>query len=221
MSNKLIENLKSFNRKERFYLVGQMLGNPEFRMDDKQLDKISALIGIKIPREYFAAMDYHLDWIYASLFLIQEHDEKIFPRNFIDNKQQIDLQISGTQEDVDFLIAFVDHKKTTHIVMIEAKGDSYFSNDQLNSKNKRFKAIFGDEDTWPNVKPHFLLCSPKKPQNVSIEDPAYFMAPQGSQLIWFSLVMDTGKNKVTRCMGRKENYKPSSDGDHWKVESRT
>jgi len=40
MSKDLIENLKSFNRKERFYLVGQMLGNPEFRMDDKQLGKI-------------------------------------------------------------------------------------------------------------------------------------------------------------------------------------
>ncbi|WP_139462191.1 hypothetical protein [Aeromonas veronii] len=218
MSNKLIENLKSFNRKERFYLVGQMLGNPEFRMDDKQLDKISALIGIKIPREYFAAMDYHLDWIYASLFLIQEHDEKTFPRNFIDNKQQIDLQISGTQEDVDFLLAFVDHENTTHIVMIEAKGDSYFSNAQLNSKNKRFKAIFGDENTWPNVRPHFLLCSPKEPQYVSIEEPVYFMGPQESQLIWFPLVMDTGKIKVTRC---EENEKPSNDGEHWKVESRS
>ncbi|WP_235630015.1 hypothetical protein [Aeromonas veronii] len=61
MSNKLIKNLKSFNRKERFYLVGQMLGNPDFRMDDKQLDEISRLIGLTIPREYFAAMDYHLD----------------------------------------------------------------------------------------------------------------------------------------------------------------
>lgn len=221
MSNELIKNLKSFNRKERFYLVGQMLGNPEFRMDDKQLDKISELIGIKIPREYFAAMDYHLDWIYASLFLTQEHDEKTFPRNFIDNKQKIDLQISGTQEDVDFLLAFVDHENTTHLVMIEAKGDSYFSNGQLDSKNKRFKAIFGNENTWPNVKPHFLICSPKNPQNVSIEDPAYFMCPQESQLIWFPLVMDTGKNKVTRCMGSEENYKPSSEGDHWKIESRS
>lgn len=221
MSNKLIENLKSFNRKERFYLVGQMLGNPEFRMDDKQLDKISELIGIKIPREYFAAMDYHLDWIYASLFLTQKHDEKPFPRNFIDNKQKIDLQISGTQEDIDFLLTFVDHENTTHIVMIEAKGDSYFSNAQLNSKNKRFKAIFGDEDTWPNVKPHFLLCSPKEPQNVSIEDPVYFMLAKDQNPIWFPLLMGTGKNKVTRCMDDDKNNKPSSEGDHWKVENRT
>lgn len=221
MSDTLIDNLKSFNRKERFYLIGQMLGNPEFRMDKIQLDEISRLIGITIPSEYFAAMDYHLDWIYASLFLTQEHDEKTFPRNFIDNNKKVDLQISGTQEDVDFLLAFVDHENTTHIVMIEAKGDSYFSNAQLNSKNKRFKAIFGDEDTWPNVRPHFLLCSPKEPQNVTIEDPVYFMLTKGQNPIWFPLIMGTGKNKVTRCMDGEKNNKPSSEGDHWKVESRT
>jgi hypothetical protein len=221
MSNNLIDNLKSFNRKERFYLIGQMLGNPNFRMDDTQLDEISRLIKVKIPSEYFAAMDYHLDWIYASLFLTQDYDEKIFPRNFIDNDKKVDLQISGTQEDVDFLLAFVDHENTTHIVMIEAKGDSYFNNAQLNSKNKRFKAIFGNEDTWPNVRPHFLLCSPKEPQKISIENPAYFIYPQESQLIWFSLIMDTGKNKVTRCMDGEKNNKPSNEGDHWKVESRT
>lgn len=222
MGNKLIENLKSFNRKERFYLVGQMLGNPDFRMDKTQLNEISKLIEVKIPSEYFAAMDYHLDWIYASLFLTKNCADKAFKRNSIENDGvKIDYQISGTQEDVDFLLAFVDHENTTHIVMIEAKGDSYFSNDQLNSKNKRFKAIFGNEDTWPNVRPHFLLCSPKEPQKVNIEDPVYFLGPQESQIIWFSLVIDSGKNKVTRCMGRKENYKPSNKGDHWKVESRT
>ncbi|MFQ2059345.1 hypothetical protein ACK349_00120 [Aeromonas veronii] len=190
-------------------------------MDDDQLDEISKLIKVKIPSEYFAAMDYHLDWIYASLFLTQEHDEKIFPRNFIDNNKKVDLQISGTQEDVDFLLAFIDHKNKTHIVMIEAKGDSYFSNAQLNSKNKRFKAIFGDENTWPNVRPHFLLCSPKEPQNVSIQDPVYFMLAKDQSPIWFPLLMGTGKNKVTRCMDDDKNNKPSSEGDHWKVENRT
>ncbi|MFM5059151.1 hypothetical protein [Aeromonas caviae] len=216
MNNKLIENLKSFNRKERFYLVGQMLGNPEFRMDDKQLDKISALIDIKIPREYFAAMDYHLDWIYASLFLTQEHDERPFPRNFIDNNKKIDLQISGTQEDVDFLLAFVDHENITHIVMIEAKGDSYFSNSQLDSKNKRFKAIFGDETTWPNVRPHFIICSPKKPQKINVEEPAYFIF-KNSKLPWLELDMGEGKNKITRCDDEGEPY---NNGEYWTVENR-
>lgn len=222
MSKNLIYNLKSFNRKERFYLIGQMLGNTEFHMAEKQLGKISELIGIEISEEYFSAMDYHLDWIYASLFLTHNDAGKAFERNFIEKDGIIiDYQISGTQEDVDFLLAFADHENTTHLVMIEAKGDSYFSNGQLDSKNKRFKAIFGNENTWPNVKPHFLICSPKEPKNVNIEEPAYFMRPQGSQILWFPLEMDTGKNKVTRCMGSEENYKPSSEGDHWKVESRS
>ncbi|MGL6604346.1 hypothetical protein [Aeromonas hydrophila] len=216
MSNSLIDNLKSFNRKERFYLIGQMLGNPEFRMDDNQLDKISKLIGLTIPRKYFAAMDYHLDWIYASVYLTQEHDEKPFPRNFIDKNKKVDLKISGTQEDVDFLLAFVDHENTTHIVMIEAKGDSYFSNGQLDSKNKRFKAIFGNESTWPNVRPHFIICSPKKPQKINIEEPAYFMF-KNFTLPWLELDMDNGKNKVTRCDKEGEPY---NNGEYWTVENR-
>ncbi|WP_421212490.1 hypothetical protein [Aeromonas sp. 600479] len=212
----IISNLKSFNRKERFYLIGQMLGNPEFRMDENQLDKISKLIKVKIPSEYFAAMDYHLDWIYASLFLTQEHGEKIFQRNFIDNNKKVDLQISGTQEDVDFLLAFIDPENKTHLVMIEAKGDSYFSNGQLDSKNKRFKAIFGNENTWPNVRPHFIICSPKKPQKINIEEPAYFMF-KNFTLPWLELDMGNGKNKVTRCDKEGEPY---NNGEHWKVESR-
>ncbi|QXA14985.1 hypothetical protein I6L33_18370 [Aeromonas sp. FDAARGOS 1403] len=218
MSNSLIDNLKSFNRKERFYLIGQMLGNPEFRMDDNQLDKISKLIGLTIPRKYFAAMDYHLDWIYASLYLTQKNPTGRVERNFIEeNEIAIDYQISGTQEDVDFLLAFVDHENTTHIVMIEAKGDNYFSNSQLDSKNKRFKAIFGNKDTWPNVKPHFLICSPKEPQNVSIEEPAYFIF-KSSKLLWLELNMGDGKNKVTRW-GKDD--KPCSDGIYWIVGSRS
>lgn len=218
MSNKPIENLKSFNRKERFYLVGQMLGNPDFRMAEKQLDKISELIGMKISGEYFAAMDYHLDWIYASLFLTHNDADKAFERNFIEKDGiKIDYQISGTQEDVDFLLAFVDHENTPHIVMIEAKGDSYFSNAQLDSKNKRFKAIFGNENTWPNVKPHFLICSPQKPQKINIEEPAYFILNKSLEQAWFQLYMSDDKNKVTRC--NKDN-KACNTGTHWKIENR-
>ncbi|QXB28400.1 hypothetical protein I6L35_13940 [Aeromonas sp. FDAARGOS 1405] len=213
----IISNLRSFNRKERFYLIGQMLGNPEFRMDDNQLDKISNLIGLTIPRKYFAAMDYHLDWIYASLYLTQNNPTGRVERNFIEeNEIETDYQISGAQEDIDFLLAFVDENKITHIVMIEAKGDSYFSNGQLDSKNKRFKAIFGNENTWPNVRPHFIICSPKKPQKIKIEEPAYFIF-KNSKLPWLELDMGNGKNKVTRCI---KNGEPSNNGKHWKVESR-
>ncbi|WP_376867639.1 hypothetical protein AB5G97_13665 [Aeromonas veronii] len=217
MSDNLIDNLKSFNRKERFYLIGQMLGNPEFRMDDNQLDKISNLIGLTIPRKYFAAMDYHLDWIYASLYLTKNNYKSCVERNFIkENGIETDYQISGTQEDVDFLLAFVDENKITHLVMIETKGDSYFSNGQLDSKNKRFKAIFGNENTWPNVRPHFIICSPKEPQKINIEEPAYFMF-KDLKLPWIELDMGDEKNKVTRC---DQNGKSSNNGKNWKIEYR-
>ncbi|MBA2799251.1 hypothetical protein H1I79_12635 [Aeromonas veronii] len=217
MSDNLIDNLKSFNRKERFYLISQMLGNPEFRMDDNQLDKISNLIGLTIPRKYFAAMDYHLDWIYASLYLTKNNYKSCVERNFIkENGIETDYQISGTQEDVDFLLAFVDENKITHLVMIETKGDSYFSNGQLDSKNKRFKAIFGNENTWPNVRPHFIICSPKEPQKINIEEPAYFMF-KDLKLPWIELDMGDEKNKVTRC---DQNGKSSNNGKNWKIEYR-
>ncbi|WP_429038435.1 hypothetical protein [Aeromonas media] len=84
------------------------------------------------------------------MFFTQENDERPFPGNFIDNEQKVDLQISGTQEDVDFLLAFVDHEKT-----------------------------------WPSVRPHFLICSPKEPQNISIEEPAYFIFNKNQSLLGF------------------------------------
>lgn len=225
MSNSLIDNLKSFNRKERFYLIGQMLGNPEFRMDDNQLDKISKLIGLTIPRKYFAAMDYHLDWIYASLYLTKHNSKSCVERNFIEeNEISIDYQISGTQEDVDFLLAFVDHENITHIVMIEAKGDCTFSNAQLQSKNERFKAIFYESESsptyihakWKSVKAHFLLCSPKKPEKIDIKNPVSFMKSEKLMNSWLKLDMGGDKIKVTRC---GENH--SGSYSHWIIEKRT
>lgn len=225
MSDTLIDNLKSFNRKERFYLIGQMLGNPEFRMDDNQLDKISNLIGLTIPRKYFAAMDYHLDWIYASLYLTKKNTASCVKRNFIEeNGIAIDYQISGTHEDVDFLIAFVDHENTTHIVMIEAKGDSTFSNAQLQSKNERFRAIFYEPEVsathshtkWKSVKAHFLLCSPKKPRKIEITNPVSFMKSDKLMNSWLKLDMGEDKIKVTRC-GKND----SGSYSRWVIEKRT
>ena len=70
-STPFIENLKLFNRKERFHLIGCALGNPLFTLSTDFMDKISKMFSNEfvIPDTAFVAMDYHLDWIYASLFL--------------------------------------------------------------------------------------------------------------------------------------------------------
>jgi hypothetical protein len=95
----LIEYLKDFNSKERFFLVGQVLGNPGFTLASEFREKLSQILEILIPVNALSMMDYHIDWLYASLMLARDNQlQKIYP-----NDHKI---IKAQQEDVDWLIAF-------------------------------------------------------------------------------------------------------------------
>ena len=126
--------------------------------------------------------------------------------------------ISATQEDVDFLLAFLDDNGDTHIVMIEAKGDTSFTNKQIQSKANRLSAIFGaNSENWPNVIPHFLLCSPIQPSQLEIDNiPAFMLNKNSDGFIWFRLYMPSNQRKVTRC---NQDGKSSQNGEYWKVET--
>lgn len=206
----LIEYLKSFNRKERFHLVGQLLGNTAFNLDPNVFRKILDLLELDTPTYYFSAMDYHLDWIYASLNLAHHGMDK--------PKMRDPSCISATMEDVDFLLAFLDDRGNTHIVMIEAKGETSFTNQQFLSKAKRLGAIFGvNNERWPNVVPHFMICSPVQPKRLDIERvPPFMLNKNQDDLLWFRLYLPANQRKVTRCNGDGHSAK---DGDYWKVES--
>ena len=65
----LMEHLESFNRKERFFLVGNALGNPDFHLSTDFQTKLNTAFGIQPPNSAFVAMDYHLDWLHAGPFL--------------------------------------------------------------------------------------------------------------------------------------------------------
>lgn len=65
MNTDLISLLKYFNRKERFFLIGQALGNKDFKISDEFRGVISKKIKVDIPPDAFAALDCHLDWIYV------------------------------------------------------------------------------------------------------------------------------------------------------------
>jgi len=146
----MLEYLKSFNRKERFHLVGQLTGNTDFKLDPNIFRKLLELLKLETPSYYFSAMDYHLDWIYASLVL--SFGDSKSPK--IRDKKDC---ITGSIEDVDFIISFVDNAGITHLIMIEAKGETSFGNSQILSKANRLRAIFGDDGLkWKNVKPHFM-----------------------------------------------------------------
>ena len=111
----LIEILEQFNRKERFFLIGQALGNEDFPLSKSFREDLGDAIGIDIPRGAFAAMDYHLDWIAASLRAYQACREgepmkvsllgKTFPNS------GSDPVVTGTQQDTDLLIAFKEKRR--------------------------------------------------------------------------------------------------------------
>lgn len=199
MDNKLINHLRSFNSKERFYLIGEILGNPSFKLSATFCDKLSEQIGVTVPQDSFAALDYHLDWLYASLILAQEEDVSTVHLN--DN----DI-IKGHQEDMDFIIAF-EKDGVTHIVLIEAKGVTSWGNKQMNSKVSRLKLIFEDNHCH-NVKPHLVFLSPSKPQKLEMQTWSAWMKKDGSDndFKFIPLSLPCGLMFVTR------HKEPDSNG---------
>jgi len=206
METDLISLLKSFNRKERFFLIGQALGNKDFKISEEFKDIISKKINLEIPEDAFAAMDYHLDWIYASLYCAEKGTTEFITDN--------PLGLNANQEDIDFLIAF-KKDEIYHLVMIEAKAESGWTNKQLGSKAHKLKAIFGyNSNLWKNVKPYLLITSPRKAVHLQVDAlPIYLQRSMDD--IWFQLNIPEHLIKITRC---DETGKPSIIGSKWKVE---
>lgn len=201
----IIQHLREFNRKERYFLVGLALGNQEFKLSDAFRYKLGNLLTLDIPANAFAAMDYHLDWIYAGLFLaVNSHVSSPYPRTG---------EITATLQDVDFLVAFEDDKGC-HLIMLEAKGVGGYTNKQMGSKARRLKAIFSSEEARKSkVKPYFAILSPRKPARLNTSKWPEWMHPCG-ELPWFKLDLLDNLKKVVRC---DEDGKPDRDGRYWQV----
>ena len=206
MLKSLLDNLRAFNRKERFFLVGMALGNPRFTLCEEFRHQVNNTLHIEIPEDTFAAMDYHLDWIYASLFLaFNDTSGSVF--------WNADDLITATQEDIDFLIAYQDGEKF-HIVLLEAKGVMGFTNRQLQSKIQRLRDIFGnDGDKYSRVTPHFAIISPKKPVGIRTTNWPSWVLRDG-EIPWIEMPIPSGLKRITRC---DERGKASAKGKWWRI----
>ena len=203
----LMEQLESFNRKERFFLIGDALGNQSFQLSSDFRVRLNAVFGIMPPSRALVAMDYHLDWIHASLFLsLPENDEDAIYLN-------TRTIATGTQEDVDLLVAF-EEGCITHLLLIEAKAETGWTNKQTLSKAKRLESIFGTDGTnYPQVKPHFGLMSPRRPKQLNTYLWPPWMTRDGEPFC-FELKVPIGRRKVTRC---DSSGRPSAEGDHFRA----
>ena len=209
----LIHLLSKFNRKERYFLVSQALGNKGgsngFLLDQSFREKLGRVIGVEVPWTALAWMDYHLDWIAASLWA---HKTSGYPRKTFDNPCQ--RAVTGTQQDIDLLIAFKT-RTDYHLVLLEAKGDGNWSNGQLAKKSEQLREIFGPNgDKYPNVKPYFCLTSPRKSQDLETKSWPAWMWRDGEDPYWLELNLPYPRLRVTRCNSRGTS---SKDGDHFRI----
>ena len=154
----LIEVLRRFNRKERFHLLHHVLGCEKwsFRLGDEFRMALGSNIGEPVPGDALVMMDYHLDWISMAVWL-SERTELPTKQLPVPNE----AGVAGNQEDIDLLVAFRS-KGVVHLVLVEAKGDTPWSNGQLKSKATRLRRMFGDEiPNGATTRPHFVLMAPK------------------------------------------------------------
>jgi hypothetical protein len=203
----IITNLKSFNRKERFHLIGTALGNKDFKLADEFRSILNTTFSINIPSNAFVAMDYHLDWIWASLYLnynLDDKQNKVYPNTY--------GIITANQEDIDIIVAYIEGV-ICHIVMLEAKAETGWTNKQMQSKADRLTILFGKGGKkWNNVIPHFAIISPHKPIYLETDNWSDWMKPDGN-VKWLELKLPESL-RIIRC---DENRKITENGMFWMV----
>jgi hypothetical protein len=202
----VIDYFKRFNRKERFFLVGSALGNAGFCLSADFRALIGAALDLEIPADAFVAMDYHLDWVYASLVLARSGGD----RGPYENPDRL---IRAQQEDMDLLVAFHEHD-VCRVVLLEAKAATGWGNKQFQSKAVRLKEIFGEAgDSWAGVTPYFLIASPRRPQLLQTGNCPSWML-RGGEIPWMELRLGLDPIKVTRC---DTDGRASVLGQYWTV----
>ncbi len=204
----MIDNLDRLNRKERYFLIGMALGNPKFNVGSSFRDELSEKFRMVIPDNVFIAMDYHLNWISAAAALsfstpIRDH----LYRN-------TEGMIDGTQEDVDLLLAFDDTSNFTHLIMLEAKGVTAFSNVQFEHKMNRLRGIFGNKcERWPKIKPYFGLVSPRKPEKLRSYLCPPWLTVEG-EIPWLKMPIPDNRLVLFGC---DENGRANQYRQYWTI----
>ena len=211
----VLQLLERFNRKERFFLLGLALGNARFQLSGEFRSATSQALkqcpgwGTReVPRDALCWMDYHMDWIWAALELHGAAPTKtgfpspVWPR---DPKRKIRpgepevLNVNANQEDVDLLVAFED-RDGTHLIFIEAKGETNWSIPQMESKGRRLARIFGHADhpeAKEGVRPYMLLASPTQSSQLNKAQVPGWMKPNG-KFAWMPLRIPPDRLEIVR-----------------------
>lgn len=154
MTSQLVKALAQFNRKERFWLLSEAIGEAFQKLSPDFLARLSKEIGVSIPQDAWWAFDYHFEWLYAVLFSSPAYD----PSPDSPSKTNAEKLIRGNQEDMDLIVAFDDV-----IIIVEAKLSTSWSNKQAASKARRLCALPTDY-----TRCFYVLTSPVRPTKLNM-----------------------------------------------------
>jgi hypothetical protein len=206
VADSFIDWLDLFNRKERYFVFAAISDQERIGLAPGFRRRLSAKCGIEIPESARAYVDYHLDWVHAATILPGVEAAKA-------HDNQDTMVATGSQEDIDLLVAFRQADRTV-VLLVEAKGVTSWGNAPLQHKARRLRLIFGDNgNRVPGVEPKFLLLSPNPPQKLNCVQWPEWMRPDGAP-VWLKLDITTPRMAVFRS---DNSGKARFDGGYWSV----
>ena len=226
MSRTLVECLKLFNRKERYWLIRNALGQDggELPLSESFRRNLGKEIGTEIPADTWWALDYHIDWLFGALALdgAPDIDSATILKNPSVPTAAGRRLIRGTHEDFDFVVAF-----DRTIVLVEAKGVTSWGNSQMSSKHQRLceweqlskDVLTGRKQTAEPARIIVVLMSPKESAGLSKLDWPKSVNDGGNAPKFLTMDFTGAPDKFRvpeRCDG---SGVASSTGDHWHLKS--
>ena len=203
----LVDALKRFNRKERFWLIRNALGPTSERLDDGFRANLAKAIGKDVPASAWWAMDYHLDWLVGALTLVAQGE-----RGFEPQRNDAGL-VKCDPEDIDMIVAFGDS-----LVVIEAKGATAWSNEQLRKKVDRLEKLRSVGWLPSAIKIFLVLTSPQVPKNLKPQAGTRWqpwMCNEAGRPLYVPLDMRYPFLKITRWDAERDAR--SKEGTCWKI----
>lgn len=158
---RFVKALKQFNVKERHFLMRYALS--ETLSDDFVQDLIKRLQDIGLSKlqgakAIYWGMDYHFEWINASL-LLATGDLNLKENGKSELKEGV---LAARIEDVDLMVVLEKSDASMVLVLIEAKGVTPFGNEQFVSKINRLREVrvsAGTQGEW--LETIMLVMSPE------------------------------------------------------------
>lgn len=209
-----INALRSFVRKERFFVIkavmrGQSTREITLTLSQRFRRLLVQFTHFKVPADAFVAVEYNLDWLHASLALANSIYATGMP--FVNHDADGNQIVTGTQQDVDVLVAFTDDN-VDYLILIEAKGYMKWEKNQMIKKTRRIAQILKQ---YPTVKFYFIVLSPHLPHPDRELMTAEWPQMVTSKLSWIEMAVPPDQCRVIRCNSEGER---DENGSYFKVE---